>query len=539
MHWLQRLHLIDAPENTALHSAEVSWRGLFPVWLAALLLVAASAGIAFLYLRENARLGGVRRSLLAGLRIAIVALVLVLLIRPVLIAEFHGERPRGVVLLIDDTESMKQRDRRIGDEDRLRVAIAQGLLPATTSLADVTRLSALPPDKLANPARDELVRAVLANSDLKLRDALATKGPLQEFAFDRKLRSPGDPAREPMQTALADSLREVLVRSGGELPAGIVVMTDGRDNASKLSLAEAAEACRDKGVPLYIYGVGASSGGLLQIKDVSLPNTIFVDEKAETKDDPIEIGVRWRCRGFKQGTVLLKMTLGSQVIRREIPVKEGENLRTLVTFVPQKGKEGKRDFTATLEMKGDETTRDQWQRSVQVKNNRVKVLYVENVPRREYKFLQPLLDRDRRVLPRFFLIEGDPRLAESKPSGVSGSMFLDKFPENFPDPTQPRSRCQAVRSADSRRCVAVGAGQIRHESDPKIRQGGWRLGRDVRTAPHAGRLRRFAAGRGIAGRVHSAGVSHSGGVAHAAVSTAVDLRRRAERYVGPGRRAGG
>src|SRR6516164_4813545 len=98
MHWLQRLNWIDAPEHTSLHSAELSWRGLFPVWLAALLLVAASMGIVFLYLRENARLGVLRRGVLAGLRIAIVALVLVLLVRPVLIAEFQGERPRSVVL---------------------------------------------------------------------------------------------------------------------------------------------------------------------------------------------------------------------------------------------------------------------------------------------------------------------------------------------------------------------------------------------------------------------------------------------------------
>jgi hypothetical protein len=435
MHPLQRLHLIDAPEHTTLQSAVLSWRGLLPVWLAALLLIAAAAGIVFLYRRENARLGVVRRSVLAGLRIAIVALVLVLLSRPVLIAEFHGERPRGAVLLIDDTDSMKQRDRRVSDEDRLRVAIARGLLPPDTPLTDVTRLSVIPPEELANPARAELVEAVLANEKLSVRKALAEKGPLQEFQFDRKLRGPGDRTRESEFTALADSLREVLVRSGGEPPAAVVVFTDGRDNASKLTLPEAAEACRDKGVPLYIYGVGSSRGGVLQIKDVSLPNTVFVDDKPEVKDDPIEIGVRWRCRGFKEGTVVLKLTLGSQVIRREIPVKEGEELREIVTFVPDKGKEGKRDFTATLEMKGDDTTRDQWQRTVQVKNNRVKVLYVENMPRREYKFLQPMLDRDRRVLARFFLIEGDPRLAEGKASAVSGSMFLDKFPENFPDPS--------------------------------------------------------------------------------------------------------
>lgn len=435
MHWLQRLNLIDAPDNTALHSAALSWRGLLPVWLAALLLVAASVGILYLYRRENASISRARRLLLAGLRIALIALVLVLLSRPVLIAEFHGERPRGIVLMIDDTESMKQRDRRVTDADRMRVAVAKGLLPLDVVLDDVNRLSSISAEQLANPSREELVQAVLDNSELKLRETLADKAPLQEFLFDRKLHGGGDEARDPNHTALADSLREVLVRGGGEQPAAVVVFTDGRDNASKLTLQEAAEACRDKGVPLYIYGVGSSSGGVLQIKDVSLPNTIFVDDKPDVSDDPIEIVVRWRCRGFKRGTVLLTMELGNQTVRREIAVKQGEELREIVSFVPAKGKEDKREFKATLEMKGDPTTRDVWQRTVQVKNSRVKVLYVENVPRREYKFLQPLLDRDRRVLARYFLLEGDPRLAENRPSDPAASLFLDKFPENFPDPS--------------------------------------------------------------------------------------------------------
>src|SRR5215467_687075 len=140
MHWFQRLHLIDAPEHTTLHSAELSWRGLLPVWLASLLLLAAAAGVVFLYRRENAKLSQPRRALLAGLRIALIALVLALLSRPLLIAEFHGERPRSVVLLIDDTESMKQRDRRVLDADRMRVALALGFLPINTALTDVTQL---------------------------------------------------------------------------------------------------------------------------------------------------------------------------------------------------------------------------------------------------------------------------------------------------------------------------------------------------------------------------------------------------------------
>jgi hypothetical protein len=448
MNWLQKLHLIEAPEGTSLRSAELSLRGLLPLWLALLLLVVGAAGALVLYFRENARIGVARRVLLALLRTALIALVLALLLRPVLLAEFHGERPRAVVLLLDDTQSMKQQDRRLSTRDRLRVAIARGLVPPTTSLDDASALARVAPGEWRDPARVELVRDVLGNGELKLIGGLRGRGPLQAFVFDGGLRGvedgqlAGDAAglrgalqAAGEQTALADAIHELLVRTGAELPGAIVVMTDGRDNASKMTLEEAASACRDKGVPLFVYGVGSSEGGLLQFKDVGIARTLFVDPKPDGKDDPVEVPIRFRCRGFQKGALVVTFDLGGQVERREFPAREGEDLREVVTFVPRKGKEGPRELRATIELKGSPETRDEVRREVQVKNNRVKVLYVEDVPRREYKFIQPVLDRDRRVLARVFLVEGDPRLAEAKPDPESGSMFLDRFPEGFPAPS--------------------------------------------------------------------------------------------------------
>ena len=119
----------------------------------------------------------------------------------------------------------------------------------------------------------------------------------------------------------------MLVRLAGELPTGIVVVTDGRDNASKLTLDEAARQCRDKGVPLHIYGVGSSEAGVLQMKEVKTPRTVFIDEKVEAVDDPVEIPVRFRCRGFKKGTIVLTVKLGEATVTTEtFPVQEGENL---------------------------------------------------------------------------------------------------------------------------------------------------------------------------------------------------------------------
>jgi hypothetical protein len=66
----------------------------------------------------------------------------------------------------------------------------------------------------------------------------------------------------------------------GELPAAIVIMTDGQDNASKVPLAEAAARCARRKVPLHIYGVGCSDVRSLQVRDVEAPDTLFYDDTA-------------------------------------------------------------------------------------------------------------------------------------------------------------------------------------------------------------------------------------------------------------------
>src|SRR5205085_2555801 len=84
-------------------------------------------------------------------------------------------------------------------------------------------------------------------------------------------------AAEP-NTALADGINELLVRKEGDLAAAIVLVSDGRDNASKISLDEVARECARLKVPLHIYGVGSSEGGILQLKDIGVPETLFYDD---------------------------------------------------------------------------------------------------------------------------------------------------------------------------------------------------------------------------------------------------------------------
>src|SRR5438067_1821767 len=117
MQWLNELLGVKAPAGTALKSADLAFRGLFPWWLAALLVVALGAGIVALYCLERGRVGAVRRSLMAGLRVALVVLLVLLLFRPTLLSVFEGEQPQPIALLLDNSQSMKQQDRRMSQAD--------------------------------------------------------------------------------------------------------------------------------------------------------------------------------------------------------------------------------------------------------------------------------------------------------------------------------------------------------------------------------------------------------------------------------------
>src|SRR5262245_10404211 len=129
MDFLNRLLTPDAPPGAQLRSAEWSLRGPLAAWAAGLILVGLAVAAVWLYRRESARLTWTYRLALAALRIALLGVLLALVLRPVLVAEFSGERPRGVAILIDNSQSLNQQDRRITPRDKLRALQALGKAP--------------------------------------------------------------------------------------------------------------------------------------------------------------------------------------------------------------------------------------------------------------------------------------------------------------------------------------------------------------------------------------------------------------------------
>ncbi len=423
---------------SGLESARLSFHGLIPPALAIVIAALAAGGAFVLYFREHGRVGPVRRALMAVLRTAVIATALFLLLRPVVVAETRGERPRGPALLVDNSLSMTQKDQRLSAADRLRVAVAKGLLPPDAKVGG-DAASPPPPETPEDPSRAALVRFALATPRLKLLEGLQRSGPLRVHLFGQRLRAleeedkPG-PARpapwadriagalknDETRTAIADAVQAALHRGEGDLPSAIVVLTDGQDNHSRLTLEEAARECARLKVPLHVWGVGSSEVGNIELKDFSAPETIFYD-------DTVSVPVRWRCRGFRQGSAEIVLRLGERVVaRREVPIREAEDLREVLSFTPRKAgaAEERTELRVDVRFKGHETFTDDngMKRPVSVVDRKVKILYVEDSPRWEYKFLQPALLRDRRVEARFLLSGGDRRTLESGPP------YLAAFP---------------------------------------------------------------------------------------------------------------
>lgn len=409
---------------------ELQTRGWFPRWAAVLLAVLAVVAVGVLYAKEIGRLGVARRLMLAGVRMATVVVVAFLLLRPVWVNELKGDKRRPIAVLIDASQSMDSKDPRPALEDQWRAAMAFGIIDADKPFPK-DPITSIVQDKLQDgkPKRIEVARKALTNAKIDLFTKLRERGPLEisTFGATRTGRDPGTTdwlktlSADQPRTALVSSAMELLNRDDNEQPAAIVIVTDGRDNASNKGFADLAAKCRERRIPLHIYGVGSSSFGQLRLRDALIPESVFLD-------DTVVIPVRYAVNGLPpnadggvDGKVEIVVKYGDrEVARKEIAVRNGDDLREVLSFTPTKAdaEAKKQEITVSVTVTtGDantvETLTDSVTKPTQIVTKKLKVLVVDGLPRVDFKFLQRSLLRDRRVDPRFFLTEGDREAMKS------------------------------------------------------------------------------------------------------------------------------
>jgi hypothetical protein len=409
-------------------------------WLWGLTVLAVLAALVWLawwaYRREASFLRPAQRYLLWGLRAAGFLLVGMLLLRPVVVSQWIVEKPRPVWVLFDNSQSMLLRDERGTPLDRARVALAHDLLPLDTKFGPGFSAAQLPPGIPENPSRRDQLVAMLTHPKWRLLERFQNLSPVQPARFGATWETLGPELRDgtvpeaatrqgwltghESQTALADVLYELAQRGEVARPAALVVFTDGQDNASRRTLAEVGRICGQLRVPVHVVGLGASGAGNLAVKDLVAPEILFFA-------DQVAVTVHWQCQGFTEARAVLSLTLGGREVgRQRLRLTAGEEGRTTFTFTPtaEADAAGRAELAATLTLEGPETFigDNALRREVRLIDRKLRVLYIESQPRFEYKFLQGLLLRDRRLEARLHLTEGDPKTLNSGPP------YLPKLP---------------------------------------------------------------------------------------------------------------
>src|SRR5262245_25719656 len=240
------------PQTTEPTGLEQSLRllDLPPAWVVVLIVLPLFAAVAWIgYGREN--LSRAMRVTLLALRVAAFVLLGLVLARPVRVERREEVRPAEVLVLVDDSASMRRSDS-YGDED-LREALeeAAGLPPTSASRLD-------------------LARAVLARSVLPMIERGGYERGLFAFAESASpITDLSELGARGGATHLGDALFQALVSRRGRHVTDVVVVSDGRSNGGTSPL-DAARAAGVAGIPVHTLVVGdtrAEKNAVLELVD--------------------------------------------------------------------------------------------------------------------------------------------------------------------------------------------------------------------------------------------------------------------------------
>jgi hypothetical protein len=355
-------------------------------------LAAVSVYVLTIYYRERGTAGRVMKTALATMRIVLVALVIFMMYGWML--HRHRTDLPDLVVVLDDSASMATLDQFDDDQE----------------LAEFrNRLRAI---ELDQPTRLNLARLLLLEREGALVEQLRRRYRLKVYRVGNTARavadSPMDDADEtradtPMAEAirqieanetvsrLGKGIRDILEMQRGRPTAAILVFSDGVTTEGK-TIGEVAPYARRKAVPLFLVGLGNSQPPRdLRVGDLLVDEVVFVGDLVNF--DFTVTGSRYEGRSV---TVRLrrKDRDGPPLAQRTLVVgKDGTSKSVRLSHRPEE----KGDFEYRVEidsLEGESNTENNSEtRLVKVRDETLRVLYVQAYPNYEFRFLKSMLGR--------------------------------------------------------------------------------------------------------------------------------------------------
>lgn len=438
------------------HLGELTYHVQYPVALYVGIPLVAIAAIG-IYVRQRRNLKSSPRSsilALTGCRTFILALLVAILAGPFVKLETSRENRPIFALLFDRSLSMD---------------LAARSMDAGTSRAQLACDAVL-------AKRDDLIVPAAKRFDLKAYTFARDITPLGLGTNNFNLSQQTPPGGS--STRIGDAIQHVLKEASGRPIAGIVVFSDG-ESTGGLTLGEVAQSCRAANAPVFTIPTGSDT----KVRDVSI---VDVSTSGQVNvGDTAKVGVVLESNGFDGESVKVIVRDGDKVLdTKEISLRSTEQQSVEMSFVAKES--GPRCLVIEATPFADEQFKSNNTdvALLRVTDDKIKVLYIEGLPRWDFRFLKNAMRRDSgltgrdekqsdivletewRRLPEGARANALPRTLDDL-AGYHTIILGDVSPKLL-TPAFVKLLDQAVRERGVGLLIEVGPQAMPHEFDPML-----------------------------------------------------------------------
>ena len=286
------------------------------------LMVAVFAAVVLLSIYLYRRAWGLPlwlRAVLGVARFLAIALVVASLFEPTAVVSESHSQPRSLPVLIDVSESMSMKDPRKNPEDVADAAAALGMVFEKDLKPDqvAMQLDANQRQSILSASRLDLARGILTNAASPVFKKLSESVDISYHSFGNSPNLISDArevgakdlagltASEPT-TSIAASL-EAVAKSSATSPAGIILLTDGIDNASSQRTESVLQSLGARGIPVFPVPIG-----LADPDDVSIRNIVM--QEVAFSGDSVPLQVQLLSKGYEKRTAALIIKLNDREV---------------------------------------------------------------------------------------------------------------------------------------------------------------------------------------------------------------------------------
>ena len=337
--------------------------GARPSILALVGLVGALALLAyFLYATPSVRLALRWRIGLIALRCALVAVILICVMRPVIVVPSIIPQSSYVAVLMDDSSSMKL------------------------------------PDEGSGARIDAMKQLMSANSGFY--STLSDKFKLRAYKFAanaERIQNASELSASGEETNITSALDQAARESAGLPMSGLIVITDGANNAgsgddeSATSLSATLANLRSRGLPVYAIGIGPDSlEGDVELIRATAP-------RRSLSGSPVTSELLVRANGGRK-SITVDLSEDNHLLRsQEIPIQGDATTVSRVTFTPSSP--GVHRYTLTARPPSDDPVPENNSRElvIDVVDWKPKILHLEGEPRWEYPKIRESVAEEKNI----------------------------------------------------------------------------------------------------------------------------------------------